>query len=91
MKKIFVIITVLMVLVLTSGIASARHFWFGPRFFIGPPVVVPPPAYYSYPYGGYPPPGYSGLRTWVPGHWESVWTDHGWERYWDPGHWEYRR
>jgi hypothetical protein len=91
MRKIFLIVAVMIVLLSTAGIASARpwgHFGFYPRFYIGPPV---PPPYYPYPYGGYYPPGYAGYRTWIPGHWESFETPHGWDRTWVPGHWAYPR
>lgn len=93
MKKVLLVSSVLLVFFLTAGIASARVFFgfgFFPPVVIGPPVIaVPPPAYYPYPYG-YHSPGYYGYRVWVPGYWDNIWTERGWERAWHPGHWEYR-
>ncbi len=94
MKKGLFISALLLVFLLMTGTASARvffHFGFFPPAIIGPPpvVVAPPPAYYPYPYGYYGP-GYYGYRVWVPGYWDNIWTDHGWEKVWHPGHWEYR-
>jgi hypothetical protein len=99
MKKILLISTFTLLLVLlTTGMASARvHFGFGlvlPPVVIGPPVVTaPPPAYYPYPYPYYGPGyyGYYGYRTWVPGDWGSVRLYRGWGRVWHPGHWRYQR
>lgn len=93
MKKALLISALLLVFFLTAGTASARVFFrfgFFPPAVIGPPVVVaPPPVYYPYPYGYYGP-GYYGYRVWVPGYWESIRTDRGWEKVWLQGHWEYR-
>ncbi len=85
MKRVLSISTFFLVFFLATGIASARVFFgfgFFPPAVIGPPVIVaPPPAYYPYPYG---------YRVWVPGYWNNIWTDYGWEKVWHPGHWEYR-
>jgi hypothetical protein len=94
MKRVLLVSSVLLVFFLTVGIASARVFFgfgFFPPVIVAPPpaVVVPPPAYYPYPYGYYSP-GYYGYRVWVPGYWDNIWTERGWERAWHPGHWEYR-
>jgi len=89
MKKIFLVGVFLLVFFLTSGIASAHRVFFGFGFFppviVSPPpaIVVSPPAYYPYP--TYPPypygyyrPGYYGYRVWMPGYWDTIWTDRGW-------------
>ena len=93
MRKHTLIIAFLLVFSLTTGIASARVFFgFGifPPIVTGPSLIAaPPPAYYLYPYGYYSP-GYYGYRTWVPGYWNNIWTDHRWERVRHPEHWEYR-
>lgn len=89
MKKLLVAALVLMVTLLAAGTALAHvsfHF-FG--FFPFPSVVVAPAPVYSYPPAYYPPYPSYGYRVWVPGHWESRWTDHGWERAWLPGYWRY--
>jgi len=103
MKKVLLISTFLLIFFLTTGIAPAHRVFFGFGFFlppliIGPPAIaVPPPVYYPYPPAFYPypydyySPGYYGYRVWVPGYWDTVWTERGWERVWIPGHWEYRR
>ena len=82
----------LLVFLLTAGIASARVSFrlFLPPVVIGPPAVAAPsPPYDPSPYGYY---GYrpSPDRVWVPGYWDTVWTNHGWARVWHPGYWEYR-
>ncbi len=93
-RLLWVISPLLLVFLLTSGIASAgvAFRFFLPPVVIGPPAVAaPPPAHYSYPYGSYGyGPGYYGNRVWVPGYWERVWTGYGWQRVWHPGHWAYR-
>lgn len=100
MKKILVISLTLLVILLTTGVASAwhrhhfshrHHSHFG--VFIGSPfVLIGPPVYHRpyYPYyRAYPPEGY-GYQVWVPGYWEERWTPHGWEKVWVPGYWRYR-
>ena len=93
MKKLLLISAFLLVVLSTTGIASARvsFRFFLPPLVIGPPVVAAPPSAYPYPYGyyGYGP-GYYGDRVWVPGYWDRAWTGYGWQRVWHPGHWEYR-
>ncbi len=95
MKKVLLISALLLVFFVTAGTASAHRAFFGFGFFppviVAPPpaVVVSPPAYYPYPYDYYGP-GYHGYRVWMPGYWDTIWTDRGWERVWIPGHWEYR-
>ena len=100
MKKLATISAFLLVLLFTTGIASAGVYlgFSFPPVVIGPPAVAaPPPAYYPYSnpyrYYGYGPgygPGYYGYRVWVPGYWDRVWTGYGWERVWHRGYWAYR-
>ena len=98
MKKMILMSALLLVFFLTGGIASAHRVFFGFRFIPpvivapSPAIVVPPspPAYYPYPYDYYGP-NYNGYRAWMPGYWDTIWTNRGWERVWIPGHWEYRR
>ncbi len=89
MKKIIMISLVLVAIFLLSGQAFAWHRGhFG--VFVGPPLWVGPPAFYSPGYD--PPPVYysSPYRVWMRGHWESRWTPYGWQRAWIPGYWSYR-
>ena len=89
MERIMLIGTLLLVLVLTAGTASARII-LGPGWpflppIITPPVVeAPPPAYYpdsyAYPYGYYSYP-YGYYRYWGPGYW-----GHGGRGYYGPGY-----
>jgi hypothetical protein len=91
MKRIVLIGTLLLVFVLTAGIASAQIIlppgWpFLPPIISSPVIEAPPPAYYPNPYGyySYPYPygyysypyGYYSPRAWGPGYW---------------GHWRYHR
>jgi hypothetical protein len=93
MKKIILTSTLLFVFFLTGGIASAHRLFIGFRFFppviVAPPpaIMVSPPAYYSHPYYGS---DYNGYRVWIPGYWDTILTNRGWERVWIRGHWEYR-
>ena len=80
MKRTGFIGTVLLVLVLTGGTASAQIIlppgWpFLPPIISSPVIEAPPPAYYPnpyayysypYPYGYY---SYYGRRAWGPGYW----------------------
>ena len=92
MKKLVTISAFLLVILFTTGIASAGVY-FGFSF---PPIVIGSPAvvalassllshitYGNYGYG----PGYYGNRVWAPGYWERVWTGYGWQRIWHRGYW----
>lgn len=94
MKKLVTFSAFLLVILLTTGIASAGvYFGFSfPPIVIGSPAVVAsPPAYYPDHYGNYGyGPGYYGNRVWAPGYWERVWTGYGWHRIWHRGYWQHR-
>ena len=79
MKTFILMGALLLALITTAGTASAGII-LGPGWpllppTITPPVVTPPPAYYTYPYGYYSYPyGYYTypsyrFRAWGPGYW----------------------
>jgi hypothetical protein len=95
MRKNVIIATVVVVLLLSAGIASARGRW-GFGVLINPPVYVspapvPPSVYQSYPDYDRSAYAYDEYREWVPGHWEQRPGQFGWRSVWIPGHWSFVR
>ena len=93
---IIMISSILLTIVLSSGLALAWHPGHFGSFVAPPPFWAGPPAFYNP--GYYPPPGYyapnyyyAPSRVWIPGYWENRWTPSGRVRAWIPGYWEYRR
>lgn len=95
MKKTALLGSLLVVILLAPGMASAHRVGFGFGFFpsplvFGPPVVVaPPPPVYYYPPPPPPPPAYSYPEEYYPRAYEESYPPtYNEGRVWVPGHWE---
>ncbi|MGZ3514853.1 MAG: hypothetical protein ACXU93_12975, partial [Thermodesulfobacteriota bacterium] len=99
MKRIILIVTLLLALIITAGTASAGII-LGPGWPFLPPIITPPvvsaPVPYPYPYGysGYPygyysyPYGYYPFRPWGPRYWGYGWGyGRGYYGYRGHGYW----